>query len=216
MSPTLHTGDACKPFDASRGTPSATLVTIAGSAGAFYPLFEVLSSLPATLESAVAVMLHTGPRSTLANALALRSRLIVQEATPGDVLRDGWVYVPPQGTHLIINPEGTTSVSRAAPVRRFRPSADWLFESAAASFRQRHIAVVLSGMLSDGARRIRAVKRAGGYVIAQSPLDAEYPDMPNAAIMTGCVDQVVARDCLVDVICDAVRRSNALCDDRAW
>ncbi len=192
-----------------------TLVTIAGSAGGFYPLFHLLESLPPTLKSAVAVMLHMGPHSALANTLRLGSRLVVYEAVTGYRLMDGCVYVPRAGTHLIINPDGRVSVSRAAPIGWFRPSADWLFESAAASFRERHIAVVLSGMMSDGARRIPVVKRAGGTVFAQSPLEAEFPDMPAAAINTGCVDEVIRAGDLPEAICRAVDRCNEAAETSA-
>ena len=191
-------------------------MTVAGSAGAFYPLYDLVATLPFTLKCAVAVMLHLGSRSTLAQTLALRSQLRVREAVSGDVLYDGWVYVPGPETHLIINPDGRLSVSRAAPVQQYRPSADWLFESAAASFCERHIAVVLSGMLSDGARHVRSVKRSGGTVFVQSPRDAVYPDMPLAAIRTGCVDEVVPIERLVDVICHAVDRCNAIGASAGW
>lgn len=211
-----HIGDTCKPLDAGRTRPARTLVTIAGSAGGFYPLYDLVGNLPPTLRSALAVMLHLGPRSALTETLAQRSQLAVREAVSGDVLCDGCIYVPRPGTHLIVNPDGRLSVSRAAPVNRYRPCADWLFESAAASFRERHIAVVLSGMLSDGARQIRSVKRLGGTVFVQSPLEAEYPDMPTAAIRTGCVDKIVPADQLVPVICQAVDRCNEAAPAEGW
>lgn len=186
--------------------PASSLVTIAGSAGAFQGLWHVLAMLPRELKSAVAVMLHTAPGSTLADTLALRSQMPVQLAQTGDLLCEGHAYVASPSTHLIVNPDGRLTVSRAAPVRRFRPSADWLFESAAASFGDHHIAVVLSGMLSDGARQLRAVKRMGGTVLAQLPSDAAFPDMPAAAIATGFVDRVVSIDAMPNVIRDLVER----------
>jgi chemotaxis response regulator CheB len=57
------------------------LVTIAGSAGGFYPLYDLVGNLPRTLKSALAVMLHLGPRSALAETLAQRSQLTVREAS---------------------------------------------------------------------------------------------------------------------------------------
>jgi len=184
--------------------PAITLVTIAGSAGAFQGLSHLFASLPTKLPSAVVAMLHTGPGSTLADTLGLRSQIPVRSARTGDVLNEGHAYVAPPSSHLIVNPDGRLTVSSAAPVRRFRPSADWLFESAAASFGDRHIAVVLSGRLSDGAHQLRAVKRMGGMVVVQSPSDAAFPDMPAAAIATGCVDRVTSIDAMAQTIAELV------------
>ena len=67
----------------------------------------------------------------------------------------------------------------------------WLFESVAASFRERSVAVILTGSGSDGAMGVRAVKKMGGTVIAQDEETAEFFGMPAAAIQTGCVDFIL-------------------------
>ena len=72
-----------------------------------------------------------------------------------------------------------------------RPSADLLFESVAASYKDRSIAVVLSGTGSDGTMGVRAIKKMGGTVIAQDEKTAEFSGMPEAAIRTGSVDFVL-------------------------
>jgi len=69
-----------------------------------------------------------------------------------------------------------------------RPSADLLFESVAAAYRQRAIAVVLSGAGSDGAMGVQAIKKTGGTVIVQDRQSAEFSGMPEAAALTGCAD----------------------------
>jgi two-component system chemotaxis response regulator CheB len=71
------------------------------------------------------------------------------------------------------------------------PSADYLFASIAGSFTSRAVGVVLSGFLNDGARGIRLIHELGGRTLVQSPATAVAPDMPNAAIATGCVEFVV-------------------------
>jgi two-component system, chemotaxis family, protein-glutamate methylesterase/glutaminase len=190
------------------------LVTIAGSAGGFQALCDVLSALPATLDAAVVAMLHTGPGSVLPETLRSRSRLQVTLAASGQLLRAGLISVPPPGSHVIVNPDARLTLSEAPRRRLFRPSADWLFESAAASFGPRHVCVVLSGMLSDGAAMLREVKRLGGTVLAQS--DALYSDMPDAAIATGFVDRVVPIAAMADVICQTISVSEAATGDAAW
>jgi two-component system chemotaxis response regulator CheB len=177
---------------------------------------QLLSGLPLGLNAAVVAMLHTGPRSFLAEALRERVKLPVWTAESGCVIRAGRVYVAPYGTHLIVNPDACLTVSDAPRLGFFRPSANWLFESAAASFGSRHIAVVLSGLLSDGAAMLRSVKRAGGTVFVQSPDEAVHPGMPLAAIATGCVDHVLPVNRLARAVCDVLRSRDAKIDLASW
>src|SRR5258706_349638 len=72
-----------------------------------------------------------------------------------------------------------------------RRSADLLFESVAASYKERAVAVVLSGTGSDGSMGVRAIKKMGGTVVVQDEKSAEFSGMPSAAMHTGCVDLVL-------------------------
>jgi two-component system chemotaxis response regulator CheB len=72
-----------------------------------------------------------------------------------------------------------------------RPSADLLFESVAGSYKERAIAVVLTGTGSDGSTGAQAVKQVGGTVIVQNPDTAEFGNMPQAVIETKSVDFVL-------------------------
>jgi two-component system, chemotaxis family, protein-glutamate methylesterase/glutaminase len=75
-----------------------------------------------------------------------------------------------------------------------RPSADLLFESVAASYKERAIAVVLSGTGSDGSMGVKAIKKMGGTVIVQDEKSSEFFGMPGAALQTGSVDFILPLD----------------------
>ena len=169
------------------------IVALAASAGGLKALTDVLAALPADFPAALAVVQHLDPRhrSLMAEILGKRTALRVREAREGDTLQPGLAFVAPPNRHLLANPDGTLSLSQSELVHFVRPSADLLFESIAASFRERAIAVVLSGSGSDGAMGVRAIKKMGGTVIVQDEKTSEFFGMPGAAQQTGAADFVL-------------------------
>ena len=115
----------------------------------------------------------------------------MKQAEDGDRIEPGTVYIAPPDNHLLANADGSLSLTQTELVHFVRPSADLLFESVAASFRDRAIAVVLTGSGADGAMGVRAIKKMGGTVIAQDEETSEFFAMPSAAIATGQVDFVL-------------------------
>jgi two-component system, chemotaxis family, protein-glutamate methylesterase/glutaminase len=166
------------------------VVAIAASAGGLNALGLVLSGLPDVFPAAVLVVQHLDPRhpSFLADILKRRTALQVKEAEDGERLRLGTVFIAPPNRHLLVNPDATIALTQSELVHFVRPSADLMFESVAAVFRDRAIAVVLSGTGSDGSMGIAAIKKMGGTVIAQDEKSSEFFGMPGAAIQTGNVD----------------------------
>ncbi len=118
----------------------------------------------------------------------------VKEAEAGERVAAGRAYVAPPDHHLLVDPDGTLSLTRTEFVHFVRPSADLLFESVAASYGERAIAVVLSGSGVDGASGVRAIRTRGGVVIAQDEASSEFFGMPGAAIETGDVNHVLPLD----------------------
>ena len=169
------------------------LVAIASSAGGLRALTAVLSGLTADFPASIAVVQHLDPRhrSLMADILDRQSHLRIAQAEEGDRVRPGAVFIAPPDRHLLVNTDGTLSLSRTELVHFVRPSADLLFESVAASFKDRAIAVVLTGTGSDGASGVQAIKKMGGTVIAQDEGTSEFFGMPGAAIQTGVVDFVL-------------------------
>ena len=169
------------------------VVALASSAGGIAALSQVLGSLPAEFPAAIVVVQHLDPRhrSLMADILRRRTALEVVQAAEGDHVRPGTAFIAPPDRHLLVNPDGTLSLSQSELVHFVRPSADLLFESAAASYKQRVIAVVLTGTGSDGSMGIGAIKKMGGTVIAQDQDSAEFSGMPAAAVRSGHADFIL-------------------------
>ena len=159
-------------------------------------LSKVLSMLPNDFSTALLVVQHLDPRhrSLMADILARRTSLPVKEAEHGEHINIATVYVAPPDSHLLVNSDGTLSLSKSELVHFVRPSADLLFESVAASYKDRAIAVVLTGTGVDGKMGVQAIKKMGGTVIVQDKQTSEFFGMPDAALQTGCVDFVLPID----------------------
>jgi two-component system, chemotaxis family, protein-glutamate methylesterase/glutaminase len=169
------------------------IVALAASAGGLRALTDVLATLPADFRAALVVVQHLDPRhrSLMAEILSRRTALRVQEAHEGDTLQPGVAYIAPPNRHLLVNPDSTLSLSQTELVHFVRPSADLLFESVAASYRERAIAVVLSGTGRDGAMGVKAINKMGGTVIVQDQKTSEFSGMPEAAQQTGIADFIL-------------------------
>jgi two-component system, chemotaxis family, protein-glutamate methylesterase/glutaminase len=187
------------------------IVAMAASAGGLSALGHVLSFLPADFPAAIVIVQHLDPRhrSLMAEILGRRTSLAVRQAQEGDLLQRGTVYIAPPDHHLLVNSDGTLSLSRSELVHFVRPSADLLFESVAASYQERAIAVVLTGTGSDGSMGIVAIKKLGGTTIAQDEKNAEYSGMPMAAVATKSIDFILTLDEIAAALMTLVMKRNA-------
>ena len=183
------------------------IIAVAASAGGLNALSQVLSSLPPDFTVAIVVVQHLDPRhrSLMADILARRTSLHVKEAEDGEKIRAGMIYVAPPDHHLLVNPDGSLSLSHSELVHFVRPSADLLFESVAASYKDRAIAVVLTGSGIDGAMGVRAIKKMKGTVIAQDEASSEFFGMPGSAIDTKNVDFILPLNEIAPALVTLVR-----------
>ena len=167
--------------------PAFDIVALAASAGGLNALSQVLSQLPANFPVPVLIVQHLDPRhrSLMAEILRRRTSLPVKQAEEGDSLTAGIVYIAPPNRHLLVNPDRTLSLSQSELVHFLRPSADLMFDSVAASYKDRAIAVILTGTGKDGAMGVQAIRKMGGTVIAQDEATSEFFSMPSAAIQMG-------------------------------
>ena len=170
------------------------LVVVGCSWGGLAALRALLAPLPRSLTAALAVAQHRAADSAdgmMATVLATETALEVDDAEDKLEMRPGRVYLAPPDYHLLVEPDAF-ALSVDEHVQSSRPSIDVLFESAADSFGERVIAVVLTGANEDGAAGVARVRARGGLTLAQDPATAERPEMPAAAIATGAVDQVLS------------------------
>jgi len=193
--------------------PATDAVLVAASAGGLSALTSVLSELPADFPAAVAIVQHIEPhhRSMLAEILGRSCALPVTQAADGQRFQPGVVHVAPPDHHLLVDGDGSLSLTRTELVHFVRPSADLLFESGAASFGNRAIGVVLTGTGSDGSLGVEAIKRRGGTVIAQDEATSDFFGMPGAAIEAGAVDFELPLDQIAEALTSLVteRRGGA-------
>jgi len=161
-----------------------------------HALTQVLSGLPAGFPAIVVVVQHLDPRhrSLMPEIFGRRSKLLVFQAADGMEVVPGNVYLAPPDRHLLVNGDGTLSLTQTELVNFVRPSADLLFESVAAAYGGRAIAVVLTGAGKDGSLGVTAIKKRGGTVIVQDEATSEFFGMPSAAIRTGSADFVLSID----------------------
>lgn len=169
------------------------VVAIATSAGGLRALGRVVANLPEDFPAAIAIVQHLAPKtpSLLVNILSRQTLLPVKPTIAGERLRSGVIHVALPDRHLLIDPDGTIVLSHSEKIHFVRPSADCLFESVAYSFKERAVAVVLTGTGSDGADGVQTVKRLGGFTIAQDRATSEFFGMPGAAIQTQAIDLVL-------------------------
>ena len=171
-------------------------VVIGSSAGGIKALSTVLSALPSEFSLPIIIVQHLHPNSDsyLARILGQKCRLAVKQADEKEKIENGVVYIAPPNYHLLIEEDRTFSLSLEGPVNFARPSVDVLFESAIYAYRNKLVAVILTGANHDGSQGGKKIKQAGGYLIVQDPATAEADAMPKAAIAAIAVDKILPLD----------------------
>lgn len=168
------------------------LLAIGGSWGGIQAVRSILRDLMLPPGTAAVLVLHRRPvRSELASVLSHGNPMVVVEAEDKAPLVAGTMHVAPPDYHLLVE-RGWMALSAEDPVKYSRPSVDVLLESAAGSFGDRVVAVVLTGASNDGTDGVRAVRKHGGVVIVQDPANAQQPVMPGSVVEAGLADHVVS------------------------
>ncbi len=189
------------PESRAAGVPrvASGLVAVGTSTGGPSSLRRMLSDLPPQFPYGIVVAQHMPPRFTRAFAERLDREFDfpVVEAEPGQLVHRGEVVIAPGGHHTEVrNTEAgfVLDVVPAASGDRYVPSVDRLLSSAADAAGSRTIALILTGMGSDGTMGVQYVHLHGGKVVAEDESTAVVFGMPRAAIDSGAVDHVLPLD----------------------
>ncbi|MBI3547074.1 MAG: chemotaxis response regulator protein-glutamate methylesterase [Gammaproteobacteria bacterium] len=172
------------------------IIVMGASAGGTQAITEILTRLPPQTPG-IAIVQHMPPKFTASFAERLNDhcQLEVREAKSGDRLKTGTVLIAPGGQQMALMRAGGGYAVRVyddEPVNRHRPSVDVLFDSAARIVGAQALGIILTGMGSDGARGLRAMKNAGAYTIAQDEKSSVVFGMPEQAIRHGAACQVLS------------------------
>jgi len=183
--------------DAVVGSHAVDIVVLGVSTGGPQALKSVIPLLPADFPVPVALVLHmpVGYTEMYAKRLDELSPLKVREATEGEVLRPGIVLVAQAGRHMTFRrrPDGTvvTHLDTRPLDTLHRPSVDVMFQSAAETFRDRVLGVVMTGMGSDGKQGAAWIKSQGGLVYTESEETCVVYGMPGSVVEAGLSDKSI-------------------------
>lgn len=177
-------------------------VVIGASAGAVQGLMRLLPALPTGYPLPVLIVVHVPPDRTnaLVNLFQTKCRVEVKEAEDKEPALPGVVYFAPSDYHLLVEADGTLSLSSDELVNHSRPSIDVLFESSADAYGPAMAGIVLTGANHDGALGLRAVLDKGGVAIVEDPADAYAPAMPTAALQACETATVMKQDAIASYL----------------
>jgi two-component system chemotaxis response regulator CheB len=176
-------------------------VAVGSSTGGPEALARLLPELTRRASVPLFIVQHLpqGMTRYFAESLERKCSYRVVEATEGAAAEPRTAYVAPGGRHMVLRRHGegvSVALNDQPPENGCRPSVDVLFRSVVDAYPRAAIAVVLTGMGTDGARGLGPLKRGGAYVIAQDEATSVVWGMPGAAVATGQVDEVLPLDAI--------------------
>jgi two-component system chemotaxis response regulator CheB len=178
------------------------VVVIGGSAGSFSVVSKILSQLDPAFPLPLVLCLHRlkHVRSGLVEGLNMKSRIPVIEPYDKDKLKAGVAMLAPSNYHLFIEFDSSISLSTEETCNHSRPSIDYAFLSAAYSFREKALGIILTGANKDGAKGMKSIFDKKGYTIVQDPLTCDVDTMPQAALKLFQPDQILKPEEIVKAL----------------
>ncbi|AFY33867.1 chemotaxis response regulator protein-glutamate methylesterase [Calothrix sp. PCC 7507] len=197
-------------FPVYTNTKRVEVVAIGVSTGGPNALTVLLRELPADLSVPILIVQHMPPMFTklLAEQLASKCQIPVNEAVPGVVLEPGQAWIAPGDFHLVVERDkGVVRLAthQAPSENSCRPSVDVLFRSVAEVYGAGAIAVILTGMGQDGLHGCQCIREAGGQVLAQDKASSVVWGMPRVVVNAGLANQIVTLDQMASEIMRRIR-----------
>ncbi len=169
-------------------------ILIAGSAGSFKIITEIVEALPKNFPYAVILVLHRlrHIKQGFKEALSAKSEMEISEPFDKEKIELNRIYIAPANYHLFLEPDSTFALSIEEAVNHSRPAIDLSFSSAGKSLKDKVLGILLSGANKDGAVGLRHIKENGGKIIIQNPDDAVVRTMPDAGIKEIKPDKILS------------------------
>jgi two-component system chemotaxis response regulator CheB len=183
------------------------IVVVGASLGGLKALQFFLSGLSKGFQLPIVIVQHRGndANSGLCEFLSRHCELPISEPDDKEPILKGHIYLAPHDYHLLVE-RGNFALSTEPPVAFARPSIDLMFESVADEYGAGVVGVILTGANSDGASGLASIKGQGGFALVQDPNEAEFPEMPRAAISATSVDRIAPLNEMVSLLEELVYR----------
>lgn len=183
------------------------LVVIGASAGGPEGVKTILSLLPPTFPLPILIVQHIDKNFTEGYRLWLQgySSVPILTATKNQTLLPGTAYLAPGEFHLAVKSEGMITLTDDQPVRGHKPSVAIMFDSAATVYGKNVIAVILSGMGSDGAKELKILREKGALTFAQNEESCLVFGMPGEAVRLGAAIKIATPEDIAEEIIDILK-----------
>ena len=169
-------------------------IVIGTSAGGLNTLPKVVSGLDKNFPLPLILVQHTVAENDFNFYIDFIKKICtlkIKVADEKEKILPGHLYIAPANYHLLIEKDFTFSLNIDKKIKFSRPPIDVLFETAAYAYREKLVAIILTGANNDGTNGMKIIKKCGGLTIAQNPKEADSKAMPSSAIMEKVVDKVL-------------------------
>lgn len=177
-------------------------IVIGGSAGSFSVVSKILSRLDPGINIPIIICLHRlkHVRSGLLESLNFKSKVEVVEPCDKSKIEAGKVYLAPSNYHLFVEFDSTFSLSVEDVNNHSRPSIDYTLSSAASTYREKLVGIILTGANKDGAKGLKDIADRKGFTIVQDPATCDIDTMPKSALKIMNPDKILTPDQIIDFL----------------
>jgi len=195
----------------SKSTGTIDIVALGVSTGGPNALLKVIPFLSKNFPVPILAVQHMPPMFTasLAERLDKQSEIKICEATDGQRVEPGVMFIAPGGRHMIVKKTVggyNINLTDTEPVNSCRPAVDVLFRSVLNVYGGNVLTVIMTGMGNDGAAGVSAIRRKGGYSIVQDEASSVVWGMPGAVAKSENADEIIVLDKMASRIEDLVKK----------